>query len=69
MFILCSSFSYNPDTNEASILLTLSSGTDSGSFPTGLSGSLGNELVEAGQTISIEIQPMIARFGELLIFL
>ena len=48
--------------------MTLSSGTDSGSFPTGLGGSLGNELVEAGQTISIEIQPTIARFGELLIF-
>ena len=60
-----SSFSYNPDTNEASLLLTLSSGSDSDSFPSELSGSLGNELSEAGQNIGIEIQPTITRFGEL----
>ena len=68
MFIFCSSFSYNPDTNETSLLLTLWSGSDSDSFPTGLRDSLGNELSEAGQNIGIEIQPTIVRFGELYTF-
>ena len=58
-------FSYDPETNDASLLLTLSSGSDSDSFPSGLTGNLGDELTAAGESIGIEIQAMIIRFGKL----